>query len=125
MELNAIAYPAPPTPDRFKTLSILEPGHIGNVGETMLALKARHRVLISAVRDAPTVLQLIRTHKVNGVFLGPLAINDFSRTATQEDFASLKLVWTGTGVIPEPIMAAFAEKLPGDAEFYYGYGSTE
>jgi acyl-CoA synthetase (AMP-forming)/AMP-acid ligase II len=120
-----LAYPPPATPHRFITLSTMEPGHIGNTAEVLMSLRHRQRLLISTVRDPSSVLQLIRTHKVNGSFLGPLAVNDISLEATREDLASLKLAWTGSGVVPEPILAAFLEKLPDDADFYFGYGSTE
>jgi long-chain acyl-CoA synthetase len=120
-----IAYPPPATPHRFITLSTMEPGHIGNTAELLMSLRHRQRLLISATRDPSTVLQLIRTYKVNGSFLSPLVINHLSHEATQEDLASLKLVWTGGGTVPEPILAAFLEKVSDDADFYFGYGSTE
>jgi hypothetical protein len=70
-------------------------------------------------------LQIIRTHKVNGALLGPLLVNSVSHEATREDLASLKLIWAGSGVIAESLLAALLRKLPDDADFYYGYGSTE
>jgi acyl-coenzyme A synthetase/AMP-(fatty) acid ligase len=90
-----------------------------------MALRERHRLLITAIRDPATVVDLIRTHRVDGSFTSPLVLNHIAHEATQDDLVSLKLIWTGGGTVPEAIMATVREKLPDESDFYFGYGSTE
>ncbi len=98
---------------------------IGIVVQTMACLYLRMQAFLFADYDFPFMIQSIRQHSLNALFMVPAIWNRIAQECTKEDLADIRFAMCGASPLPTSVQENVQKKLHDGVILRVNWGMTE